>query len=205
MKMGSGFMTHAIDSLKNNRRYLREKNKRFRKGKTTTAYKKKSRSSKKEIKNSWRLEMADKKRQNDIKLELGILAFIILIGTIVLLKLGSKFMTNQLSAYHMEIEKIEASERVQEQKEVYLIWIRRGNAGLARKDWREAHRCFYRAIKLFPNGKKANLGLTKSLIYQCKQEKKYCEEATAYYNQLIALDVYSEHTIRNLSALKVKK
>ncbi|MEM6316231.1 MAG: hypothetical protein AAF960_01095 [Bacteroidota bacterium] len=199
--MGSGFMNQAIESLKNNRKSVREKTNRFRQRKKYQPPKKKRTTNKGSNEDSWQLKMADKRRQNKIKLELGILALIMILGTVIFLRIGNQFVVNSISDYQNEIREMEAFASIQKQKEVYFTMVKRGESDLENQNWQAAHRNFYQAVKLYPNGKKGNLGLTKSLIYQCAYENKYCEESINYYDQMMASGMYSDEVMENLAFL----
>ena len=199
--MGSGFMAHAIESLKRNRRLLHEKTNRF---KQKTVTKRINRTKKKQKHNTEyirKLRLADKKRQNSIKLQIGLIAFIAIIGTILLLQWGNEALPSQLKTYTNSLKNIELEAADAKRKERYFTLIKWGDYYLNNQKWEAAQNSFDKALKFFPNGKKVNLGLTKSLIYRCKFEQKYCEASITYFNSLKQSNSYSETTIKQLSLL----
>jgi len=194
-------MASAIESLKSNRKRLHEKTNRFRQRKTANRNSKTHTNRKRKVENTRQLKLADKKRRNKIMIEIGLIAFISIIGTVFLLQWSHQFISKQLVSYHTDIKNIELSAANASRKEGYFTLIERGNLYLANQDWQFAQSNFNRALTLFPKGKRANLGLTKSLIYQCKYENRYCKEARSYFNQS---GIYSKTTINKLSLL-IKK
>ena len=198
--MGSGFMAHAIESLKRNRRLLHEKTNRFRQ-RQVTSRSHRTTNRKNNSANTWKLKLADKKRRNSMLMQVGLIAFFSILGTTVLLQVGNKFISNQLKSYRATIRSIELSTSNPIQKERYFTLIKWGNYHLHNQEWKAAQNNFNNALTLFPNGKIANLGLTKSLIYRCKHEQKYCKEAADYFHILDKSGIYSAATIDNLAIL----
>lgn len=199
--MGSGFMAHAIESLKSNRKRLHEKTNRFRQRQVYKRLNKRNTKRKRGTENTWKLKLAEKKRRNKIRKQIGFIAFIAIIGTIVLLQLGNKFIGKQLIIYQTDIRNIELSAANASRKEGYFTLIKKGDYYLDNENWQVAQNIFNNALNLYPNGKRANLGLTKCLIYRCKQEQKYCEEALNYFNHLNQSGIYSDVTMNNLTLL----
>ena len=60
---------------------------------------------------------------------------------------------------------------------------------------------FVLALKIYPTSKRANIGLTKTLLRFCKQDKKFCKEATQYYNKLMQSNILLEGEIKELNLL----
>lgn len=112
-------MAHAIDSLKNNRRYLHERSNHFRKKKSFKSFSKTNSTKKTAALSTWKLKLAEKKRQTKMWLQLVIIAIISIMGTIVLLQKGNALISKQLIPYDNDMKHTEKNALAKSHKEAY--------------------------------------------------------------------------------------
>lgn len=92
-----------------------------------------------------------------------------------------------------------------QQKEIsraYHIHLTQGNTYLNTEYLEEAREAFQQALVLIPEGKEANLGLTKVLLLECKRNNKYCEQSKAYFTSLIESSQLSKNDKIELNQFK---
>lgn len=81
----------------------------------------------------------------------------------------------------------------------YSYFLEEGDKWIKKRHWHNAIYRYEQAVKLFPNEFEANYRLALAYSYNCKFEKKDCEEGKLLTNRL--LKNYSED--KGLQELKI--
>lgn len=85
--------------------------------------------------------------------------------------------------------------------DAYHSWVMSGDYWLDAHLLEEAQKNYMQALKIYPNGKNANLGLTKVLLLTCANAGKYCQEAENYLERLKSSKKYSDIQIMEIEKL----
>lgn len=70
----------------------------------------------------------------------------------------------------------------------YNSLLRSAESYMKRDYWTWARQEYEQALKIFPNGLEANMGITKALTRLCQEKGLYCTEADQYFQFTLALD-----------------
>ena len=135
-------------------------------------------------------------------------AFLVLFLTSMITLIALKYISSNLKEYdhnyRENLKELKIEALVSEQSESYNIFIKQGNAYLERDDIDKAMMIFLDAKKINPQGKRANLGLTKCLLIQCKRTERNCKMADQYYDLMLQSDLLSVEEKVILSSLLEK-
>ena len=86
--------------------------------------------------------------------------------------------------------------------EAYNYRIKKGQRYLDNRNYEEAHRNFVVALKIKPTGKRANLGMTKVLLNECKSRNTNCDLSNQYYQNLITSGKLSQEELSTLDSYR---
>ena len=89
-----------------------------------------------------------------------------------------------------------------EHNEAYNQLINNGYKYLTTGQYDKAQWAFTKALKVYPSGKKANYGMTMTLINQCVLNSQYCELSQSYLEQLKKSEKFSSEELDNLEQIK---
>ena len=84
----------------------------------------------------------------------------------------------------------------------YQVLTQHGFDYLAGFQLDEAQTEFVLALRQDPEGKRARLGLTKTLLLQCQTKKWFCTEADAHYQAILKTAVLTEKEKSMLQAIR---
>ncbi len=99
------------------------------------------------------------------------------------------------------ISKIHVDSKSRSIKEYHLL-VNEGEHSFNEKSFAEARIIFQAALEIYPNGKKANLGLTKCLLVSCSDLGLNCQYAKEYSDIMYRSGLLSKNEIKNLEDLK---
>lgn len=86
--------------------------------------------------------------------------------------------------------------------EYYYHMVQGGERSLENKNYSAAQHEFITALKYRPNDRRANLGLTKVLLNDCKQRKINCELSNQYYQKFISSSNLTKKELINLDSYR---
>ena len=86
--------------------------------------------------------------------------------------------------------------------EYYYHMVQGGERSLENKNYSAAQHEFITALKYRPNDRRANLGLTKVLLNDCKQRKINCELPNQYYQKFISSGNLTKKELINLDSYR---
>ena len=86
--------------------------------------------------------------------------------------------------------------------EAYNYRIKKGQRYLDSRNYEEAQRNFVVALRIKPTGKRANLGMTKVLLNECKSRNTNCDLSNQYYQNLITSGKLSQEELSTLDSYR---
>lgn len=193
-----GFSDYANKIVRSNRKLVRGITSRYYKKNTSVPqhlnYKRQT-ISEENLRNS-----AIKKRKNTIKqLSIPLLCTIIL--TVIVYLAFDHYLGKIHSERNTILKEIRMDTKNKERFTEYKYRLRNAEDFLKGKNIIEAQNEFSTALKLYPNSKAANIGLTKSLVYNCKVNNKQCVIALEYLNNLKQSGKLNEMEILSLGEI----
>lgn len=145
---------------------------------------------------------ANTNRQAALSRQILMLVIFAGVGIVVLLYFINRGMQAQYEKQNIiEQQREEQHSRVSND-ENYQFFVKEGDSYLRQGQYSRAQSAYQRAIQFNADGKMANLGLTKVLLWQCATADNNCDAANQYYDVLMNSKVLTPAEIDELNDLK---
>ncbi|MEL6717269.1 MAG: hypothetical protein AAFO82_01585 [Bacteroidota bacterium] len=182
---GAGFQQAASSSLRNNRS-LRKSRGSYFKNRNAKAHRYVARKQPTKTRNSSPiLVMKEKKFSQKSLLKVLLITSIvsmIFYGIIQLALFISNLEYRSFISLEVGNKLIERNEKLEQYD--YHTWIRTGDHYLSKHQLDKAQNAYVHALRFFPNGKEANIGISQVLDAKCQEMGISCEEAMEYKKNL---------------------
>jgi len=114
----------------------------------------------------------------------------------------NQFIQPEIDEANKKHLQIQAEKELIRHSEIYNSLVTMGISYFEKGEFESARIEFQQALDFKPYDKRANLGLTKCLLAQCKTQNTQCKMSMKYYNFMISSNTLTKVEINELNTLK---